>query len=280
MKYATIALLVIGASAEDKSGEVPCAVRVYTVPDTTEYGDSRRQANEIGSITEGLCDLTDRYICNADDLDAKYAESDRNQIAEDYLNCDHFADAICNIDRQGGCECLDDDRLMYREAGNVNANFKSCHIGETIIPALKEETQVEQEACYSSQQDSKYEITGKADNKYELKGGLQQWAQKDSHVERDCTCELDIDGTSQKEFSQNGNRYLGNCCAGKHGCDCRCNIGIEDELLDCEATQVVTSPRHVVYNKVDQVVRDAISKTISKAVKFALDESMGSSIRV
>jgi hypothetical protein len=49
-----------------------------------------------------------------------------------------------------GCDHHTDDNIIFEDADSVNAVYKSCQCGETIIPALKEETQIEQEATYES----------------------------------------------------------------------------------------------------------------------------------
>ena len=64
--------------------------------------------------------------------------------------------------------------IIDASASNVQADFESCHVGETIIPALKEETQVKQAACYSSDSAAQYNLKGCANNNYKMSGSLSQ----------------------------------------------------------------------------------------------------------
>ena len=189
MKFATsLALLIVAAQAdascEANCNSVPCGRgKKSIVPRTTTLANDRslreREVDgrqNLGTLQEGLCDLADNYICNADDLERNYANSRHIEQAENYLYCDKLAEDICDCDNMHGCsEAHSDDNIIHRDAGSVNAIYKSCHCGETIIPSIKEETQVEQEAIYESQQEADYNIKGNAANKYVLKGGLQQW---------------------------------------------------------------------------------------------------------
>jgi hypothetical protein len=60
--------------------------------------------------------------------------------------------------------------LIDEHADKVNANYESCHVGETIIPALKEETHVQQAASYASDSAARYCLKGVANNNYKLSG--------------------------------------------------------------------------------------------------------------
>jgi hypothetical protein len=64
--------------------------------------------------------------------------------------------------------------LIDEKAGRVNADFSSCHVGETIIPAIKEQTQVQQAASYSSDSAVQYIAKGCANNNYKLSGSITQ----------------------------------------------------------------------------------------------------------
>jgi len=132
-------------------------------------------------------------MCNADDLDSRYNHHKQIDFAEDYLYCDNFSDAFCDIENSNGdcgiC-CHHDDKIIDRNANAVNAAYVSCYIDETIIPAIKEETQVEQRACYESNTESEYKIKGQAANKYILNGGLTQWSMQNSNGQQDCSYDL------------------------------------------------------------------------------------------
>jgi hypothetical protein len=89
-----------------------------------------------------------------------------NQFIED----DKLQNDILCIDKSN--HNRNDDQLIDSNASRVNANFESCHVGETIIPALKEETQVQQAACYSSDSAAQYVVKGCANNNYKLSGSM------------------------------------------------------------------------------------------------------------
>jgi hypothetical protein len=62
-----------------------------------------------------------------------------------YLNTDAVHDKVLS-DRgiaDSGVKkslCGTNNDLIDEKAGRVNADFSSCHVGETIIPAIKEQT--------------------------------------------------------------------------------------------------------------------------------------------
>ena len=47
---------------------------------------------------------------------------------------------LAGIDTRTNSENLRRDDLIDESAGRVNADFASCHVGETISPAVKEQT--------------------------------------------------------------------------------------------------------------------------------------------
>ena len=215
-------------------------------------------------------------MANADDVDKKMGNAEHD-MAKDYLCCDKLIEGICNLDDGfGGCECIDKDSIIDHDATKVESNFVSCHIGETIMPAIKEETQVEQEACYTSDQIQAYEIKGNAGNAYKLSGGLNQWTSRQTEGMSDCNSCVEVEGSKHKKFYQKGNKSINDC----NCCECDSNFGIRDHLLEEDATEMVSDPNERVNQYVDQVVRDAISKTISQAVEYALHESLQGSIHI
>jgi len=82
-----------------------------------------------------------------------------------YLDTDKHQDNIICTDYLAGDRDIEsqykrNDNLIDKDASIVNANFESCHVGETIIPALKEETQVQQAANFQSDQSAQYQMEG------------------------------------------------------------------------------------------------------------------------
>lgn len=60
-----------------------------------------------------------------------------------YLNTDAVHDKVLNTGGLAGIDIkkndgIRNDDLIDQNAGRVNADFSSCHVGETIIPAIKE----------------------------------------------------------------------------------------------------------------------------------------------
>jgi hypothetical protein len=161
----------------------------------------------------------------------------------------------------------------------VNANFESCHVGETIIPALKEETQVQQAACYSSDSAAQYRLKGCANNNYKLTGSMTQNECQVQKGGEKLSTSLCLRGNKSKKYTQCGNKALFGCADGSED-GCGDNFGLRAELLDSEALEVTTDPAKRVEEEVNQVVRDAISKTISQCIQFAIDESLGQTINI
>lgn len=163
--------------------------------------------------------------------------------------------------------------LIDNEADRVNANYESCHVGETIIPALKEETHVQQAASYASDSAAKYCIKGVANNDYKLTGQMKK---SNTLVSKGADTHLNsmsLHGNLQKKYSQHGNKEL--------GCGCDANgFGLSNELLDEAATEVCADPEAKVNDEVEKVVRQSISKLISQAVQYCMDESLGELIDV
>jgi hypothetical protein len=63
--------------------------------------------------------------------------------ASNYLDTEAYQKKILNQESRSGDDDISNqyernDYLIDREASNVKAAFESCHVGETIIPAIKE----------------------------------------------------------------------------------------------------------------------------------------------
>lgn len=152
--------------------------------------------------------------------------------------------------------------IIDASASNVQADFESCHVGETIIPALKEETQVKQAACYSSDSAAQYNLKGCANNNYKMSGSLTQnecQVQKGGEKIQSSLC---LKGNKNRKFCQNGNKALFGCADNIDGQGCD-TFGLKNEILDEEALDVTQDPSKKIQEQVDAIVRGAISKTIS-----------------
>lgn len=63
--------------------------------------------------------------------------------ASNFLDTEAYQKNILSQDSRSGDDDITNqqdrnDYLIDREANNVKAAFESCHVGETIIPAMKE----------------------------------------------------------------------------------------------------------------------------------------------
>lgn len=287
MKYSyTIAMFLSVAQAGDDTGsaQIGCA---HTNTEAWDPSLNTRQAN--------VFDVQNAQRTNAESL----ATEGLNSIAASYLaknqpfhderfgDCGDYSNQFLQNDKlQNDILCIDnarhlrkDDQLIDSDASRVNANFESCHVGETIIPALKEETQVQQAACYSSDSAAQYRIKGCANNNYKLSGSMtQNEVQMQKGGEKSSTS-LCLRGNRSKRYSQCGNKALFGCADGSEE-QCGDNFGLKAELLDGEALEVTSDPAKRVEEEVNQVVRDAISKTISQCIQFALNEALDHTIDI
>lgn len=165
-------------------------------------------------------------------------------------------------------------KIIDDDASSVKAHYESCHVGERIIPAIKEESHIQQAANYASDSASQYVIKGTANNNYNLKGSLSQTTGKvykgaDKHLSS-----LSLHGNLQKKYCQHGNCDLG--C----GCHCGDKQGLSTHLLDEKASEVTSDPEKRVNEEVNKAIRGAISKSISQALQYCIDESIGQAINV
>lgn len=224
--------------------------------------------------TTSLGDIADNYLKNGNTEDDKLFSDDYRGSAKEFLGDDRRQDAML---------CIEDDHagkygnqyLIQDDATRVNANYESCHVGETIIPAIKEKTNVKQAACYSSDSAAKYNLKGCANNNYKLSGSISQ---------SDCTTQkgtsttnsgLVLKGNRNKKFCQSGNKAVGGCADGS-----ACGFGLDGTLLDEEALDVTAKPEERVADEVEEVIRGAISKVISDAVSYCLDSSLKNSVQI
>lgn len=210
--------------------------------------------------TKGLHDLRDRFLQHGDDgknfqphgdLTGKYLENDG--LARKILCIDGLASAA----DVSGHPAPRNDNLIDHSANRVDAKFESCHVGETIIPALREKTHVSQAASYNSDSAGAYVMKGTANNNYKLSGSLTK---KECDVAKggaNSEETLTLCGNINKKYCQRGNRALLNCeCGDGEGLD---GFGLKTELLDEDANHVTADPAARVHAQVDSVIKQAVS---------------------
>lgn len=137
--------------------------------DDNLLGNNGNSIQHSASV-KGLSDLVGTYLNN--DFHNEDSTFDANK--ESSANKEFFGD-----DLQNDMLCIKDEddyenNLIDDDATRTSANWESCHVGETIIPALKEETTVQQAACFSSDSGSQYVLKGCANNNYKLCGSMTQ----------------------------------------------------------------------------------------------------------
>jgi hypothetical protein len=207
--------------------------------------------------------------------DEKFGETE--DYSNQFLHDDKLQNDILCIDQAR--HLRRDDQLIDADASRVSANFESCHVGETIIPALQEQTQVQQAACYSSDSAAQYRLKGFANNNYKLSGSLTQNECQVQKGGEKLSTTLCLRGNKNKKYTQCGNKALFGCADGSEE-TCGDNFGLRAELLDDEALEVTSDPAKRVEEEVNQVVRNAISKTISQCIQFALDEALANTVNI
>ena len=99
-----------------------------------------------------------------------YMSNEYQKKLEDKLNLDDFDDKINSESYANGKQ----HKIIDCDADKVKASYESCHIGETVIPAIKEQTHVQQAASYASDTAAQYIMKGVANNNYKLKGQITQ----------------------------------------------------------------------------------------------------------
>lgn len=273
MKYSATIALFIGAAAA--SNDAPCTCQDESA--TFFAGDRQfeTEAPKQGGLFGSLTGIADNFLSSANEDDSK--------LQSEYHSLGASEEFLGEDSRQNDMLCIKEDLaskygnqyLILDDATRVNANYESCHVGETIIPAIKEQTNVKQAACYSSDSAAKYNLKGFANNNYKLSGSLTQ---------SDCTTEkatstsssgLVLKGNKNKKFCQSGNEAVGGCADGS-----ACGYGLDGTLLDGEALDVTANPAERVDEEVESVIRAAISKTISDAVSYCLESSLKSTVQI
>lgn len=242
-------------------------------PDENLLGNNGNSIQHSSTV-KGLAGLVGSYL-NSDfhTEDSTFDANKENSAQKQFFDDDHQNDILC-IDDQDDYE----NKLIDDDATRTSANWESCHVGETIIPALKEETTVQQAACFSSDSGSSYVLKGCANNNYKICGSMtqaestcQQGAKKDVET-------MSLSGNKSKQYCQSGNKAFSGCCEDQE--NQLCEFGLKSQLLDDEAGEVTTDPSERVKSEVEQAVRASISKMISQAVQFAFDEALESTIRL
>ena len=280
MKYSTTIALFLSAVKADND----CAQVCYTAnTDAWDPSLNTKQASAYdvqhaiaphaeSLATEGIHGIAGSFLNNKE---CNFGEHD--DYSSQFLHDDKLQNDILCIDsaRHG----RRDDQLIDSDASRVNANYESCHVGETIIPALKEETQVQQAACYSSDSAAQYRLKGCANNNYKLTGSMTQNECQVQKGGEKLSTSLCLRGNKSKKYNQCGNKALFGCADGSEE-QCGDNFGLRAELLDDDALVVTSDPAKRVEEEVNQVVRNAISKTISQCIQFALDEALGETINI
>ena len=245
MKYSvTIALFLNVANAGEDCGSV-CTSNGNT--DAWNPSTNTRQAslydvqNQYGQEDESLANNGLRSIAKEYLDEAQPFDDDR--FGYDYTNQfydgDKYQNDILCIDREN--HIRNDDQLIDSDASRVNANYESCHVGETIIPALKEETQVQQAACYSSDSAAQYVVKGCAQNNYKLSGSMTQNECQVQKGGEKLSTSLCLRGNKNKKYCQSGNKALFGCADGSEE-TCADNFGLKAELLDEDALEVTSNP--------------------------------------
>lgn len=138
---------------------------------------------------------------------------------------------------------------------------------------------MQQAACYSSDSAAQYRVKGCATNSYKLSGSMTQNECQVQKGGEKLSTSLCLRGNKNKKYCQSGNKALFGCADGSED-SCANDFGLKAELLDSDALEVTSDPEKRVEEEVNQVVRAAISKTISQCVQFALDEALGASINI
>ena len=264
MKF--VLALFLGLVSADAQQQLDLTDDCVTAPVDFDYGVDDHQINNgrpshyaekhhsTGVASSNLGAYAERYLKNSLRKDQRQGLHDINnfQVDDEFTHNSHH-------------------KIIDADADRVNASYESCHVGETIIPAIKEQTNIQQAASFASDSKAQYLMKGVANNDYKLNGQMTQTNAKfykGADKTSDC---LSLSGNYNKKYCQSGNKDLGQ--------DCNYNA-LKDHLLDNKAAEVCADPAAKVQGQVDKVVRSAISKAISQAVQFALDESLANTITV
>lgn len=247
--------------------------------DVEEQDIDNEQAGVSESLaSKGLAALRDNFLehdnndrCHGD-LTGKYLENDG--LSQKILCIDHLASAA-DVDASPAPR---NDNLIDHNAHRVDAKFESCHVGETIIPALREKTHVSQAASYNSDSAGAYVLKGTANNNYKLSGCLTKKECEVSKGGADSEETLSLCGNINKKYCQRGNRALLNCeCGDGEGQDA---FGLKTEILDGEVTHVCAAPEKRVADQVDAVIKQAVSQAVSKAVASCFKKAFDNTVNI
>jgi hypothetical protein len=183
------------------------------------------------------------------------------ELGDQFFDDDHNQDKILCI----GNDDLHDNsnKLIDEDAGKVLANWESCHRGEVIIPALKEETTVQQAASYSQDSGSSYKLKGVASNNWKICGSMTE---NQSEMIQGCNKRVETlsqAGAEQSKYCQNGDKLLSGCCEHRGSESKICDVGLNGALLDGEAAEVTSDPSKTVDEQINKVIRKTISDVIS-----------------
>ena len=269
LTLAVAALLGVAAAKEEtvcNGRRAPYSPGALNAPNQDFYDVEEQDIdNEQAGVSEslaskGLAALRDNFLEHDNDgkifaphcdLTGKYLENDG--LSHKILCIDHLASAA-DVDAHPAPR---NDNLIDHNAHSVAAKFESCHVGETIIPALKEKTHVSQAASYNSDSAGAYVLKGTANNNYKLNGCLTKKECEVSKGGANSEETLSLCGNINKKYCQRGNRALLNCeCGDGEGLD---GFGLKTELLDSDANHVCADPAERVAQEVDTVIKQAVS---------------------
>lgn len=274
MKY-TIALFIGLAQA----GE--CNYRYSQNTEKPFSTGSQSQTSDV-ALLPNLVDgeLTNQGLVNSlGDIAGNYLLSGNTDKENIYEQASASPSQIFD-DKQDDLLCIDQNPgsqsrrayLIDDDATRVNANYESCTVGETIIPAVSEQTNVKQAACFSSDSAAQYNLKGTATNNYKITGDIEQDSCQTQQGSETTTSALCLKGSKSKKYCQSGNKALG-------GCDCD-GFGLDGKLLDDAALDVTANPSEKVQEQVEEVMMSAISKLVSDAVSHCINVSLKNSIQL
>lgn len=168
---------------------------------------------------KGLGSLRDNFLEKQHPFDKTFLHD--TDLSDKYLDNDNLDQSILCMDNIASADEVNthpshhrNDGLIDKQASSVNAKFDSCHVGETIIPAVKEKTQVQQAASYSSDQAAAYLMKGLSNNNYKLSGSLSKKECEVAKGGRQTEETLSMCGNMSKKYCQRGNKALLNCNCG------------------------------------------------------------------
>lgn len=289
LTLAVAALLGVAAAKEEtvcNGRRAPYSPYDLATPNQDIYDVEHQDIdNEQAGVSEslaskGLAALRDNFLEH--DNDGKIF-SPVGDLAGRYLENDGLSHKILCVDHLtaadvGAHPAPRNDNLIDHNANRVDAKFESCHVGETIIPALREKTHVSQAASYNSDSAGAYVLKGTANNNYKLSGCLTKKEVDVSKGGANSEETLSLCGNKNKKYCQRGNRALLNCeCGDGEGLD---GFGLKTELLDSDANHVCADPAERVAEEVDAVIKQAVSQAVSKAVASCFKKAFDNTVNI